>query len=238
MQSAVVSEIGDNANVTTRVGDVKVTADHQTYRVSAAGAIALAGENGVGAGLNLVAFDKSVVAHVGDHAHVTSAHDVRIEATGSDDILSIAVGLSAVDAALAIAGSFNVLGLETRVAAAVGAANIDAQGNVVVASDSELDGTPIAGAAALADSGLAGLGMSANLVLGLQTTQSLVDEGAEILARGNLGATNVNLHTGDRATILEAAVALANSLNLGPSPSAPACRASRRAIRRRRTSAP
>ena len=180
--------IADNAQInktTAANGSVTVRATNTTRINSVTGSIGIGLDGaGVGAGLDLLVLNKDTRAYIGSGASV-DASSVLIEATSSEDILSIA-GNAGVGSDAGIAGSASVQVINTGTRAYIdGGATVNASGNVGLGASGVLDITMIGGALGAAST--AGVGAANTTLVHNDTVQAFIGNGASVSSGGATG---------------------------------------------------
>ena len=129
--------------------------------VSVAGSLAAAGTAAVGIGADVGVITKKTEAYIDSNVTATIKKDIILAATSSEDITSVAAGLSASGtASIALDASVHVLDIKTRAfigddpsdaIASAGAGNVHAEGNILISADESTEIDKIVGVLALLD---------------------------------------------------------------------------------------
>ena len=188
---AVVNESTSGA---TDQQTVLVTAGSDLYFAGLAGGAAMSSPSVVsgsaGGAFNLALTNDTTEAGIGG-ATVNSKGDVLVTAKADQDIMVFAAGLvSAVGGSHVLAdGSVDFISIKQTTHAFIGdGAKVNADGNVLVSSDSDTDIDTMAGAAALGRS-IAGAGFSfATVVIG-KDTEAFIGKDTIVNAKGNSPGT-------------------------------------------------
>ncbi|MCR3920962.1 MAG: hypothetical protein NUK65_00375 [Firmicutes bacterium] len=180
--------IGKNATLNT-TGGVNITADDVSDIVIIAGNIGVSGKVAVGAANITGVFNKLVTAYIGTDTAVfnNGNHPIYIEATNTEDILFVAIGLGG-SGNVAVQGSIIVLVLEDTVTAFIaGNTNttsaITTGGNIVLLAENSHDILNIAGSAV--GSGTAAIGIASAITTFNGSTRAYIGEKANLVAGGN-----------------------------------------------------
>ena len=210
LTSDVQAFIGAGASVNTHANiptasaaqSVQLRADHSTSVLSVAGGIAVSGKVGVGAAADVEIVNKTVKAHIDSAAIVNARNDVIVQATSRESFLAVAVGIGAAGK-VGLAGSAVVITLDTTTQAYIGGgpvaadgAVVSADGNVVVAADS--DANFITAAGAIGGGGTVGFGISNSTIVKTDLTEAFIGENADVTAKGTGNA--IAVFTGDKDT--------------------------------------
>jgi filamentous hemagglutinin family protein len=201
VQTTTTASVGEGAKINNDATyahvnqAVAITARDDTEIVGVSGGGAGGGNVGVGAALDTAVVDKKVKAFVADDddgadvASVKAAKEVRIDATSSDDIVSVTMGFAG-GGSTGVGGAVSVGVVKNDVEAYIGkSASVDADGNVLVNAQDDVTAVLTAGAGA--GGGTAGVGASLAVATLLGTTKAYVGENATVNARGNRDAATV-----------------------------------------------
>jgi hypothetical protein len=171
---------------------VLIQATDTTTIFSTAGALALGGSAGIGAGVDVGVITKDTEAYIAT-ATVTAGGDVRVLATSSETITSIDASVS-VGGSAAVAGNAGVyvlnvttrafIGLDPRNSSAVsGPTMVTAGGTVQLASSEVTQLSTLAGNFSVGGDGAVGAAVAVPIIS--KTTESFVGAGASVTALGN-----------------------------------------------------
>jgi hypothetical protein len=196
LDSDVAAYIGTGASVNNNPAtvaspnqSVQLRADHDTNVLSVAGTVAGAAQAGIGAAADAQVITKTVRAYVDDAATVIAADSILINAESQEDLLNIAAGLTGGGKA-GVAATAAVYTLDITTEAFIDtAATAIAQGNIIVAADSNANLRPIAGAGGFGGSG--GFGASNATVVKTDVTRAFIGENAVVTALGRRNSTMV-----------------------------------------------
>jgi len=173
-------------------GRVEVAASDDTTLKGIAGQLAVGGSAGVGVGVDIEVITKTTTAQIAPFTHVTttSGGDVTVDASSSENVLSIAAGLSiGGSASVAVNAGVSVYTITTN--ATIGDhANVNADGSVRVSADEALTLDIIAGNVAVG--GAAGIGVAAVVPVLTKHTNALIDHDATVIGKGNGSGLTVN----------------------------------------------
>ncbi|MCA9185640.1 MAG: VCBS repeat-containing protein, partial [Planctomycetales bacterium] len=214
MESITEAYIAGKANIellnATESQDVglHVTAVHDTNTLGFAGGFGGAFRLGVGAAGDGQLFDKTTRAYVSGGADIAVRDDVVVDASSHDTSESTAVGIGAA-LELGIAGSVSMVSQDTTTHAYIENAKIDANGNVIVQTESDANIDTFVGAEGLGL--LGGVGLSASIIPHSDRTESWIGEGATILARGLRDSSPVRTETRGITRPLRGVAVTANS---------------------------
>ncbi|MGA2499913.1 MAG: hypothetical protein ABSH20_19420, partial [Tepidisphaeraceae bacterium] len=209
--------IDQNAIVHTS-GSVMVTATNNTNILGVAGALAIGGEAGVGAGVDVEVITKDTQAWIGGSASVTAGLNVIVNARSSETQTSISAGgAGGGTAAIAINAGVPILDITTEAHVDSGA-TVTATGSADIAADEQTNINVISGNVTV--SGTASVGAAAAVPVVTKTTESYVAAGAQVVALGKDGSgitiNNGTLGAVTTPTVFSPAAAVSgNNINLG-----------------------
>src|SRR6185503_17489138 len=92
LTNTTYAHIDDESSIASGTVDVKVAATDTTNILGLAGALAIGGSAGVGAGVDVEVVDKETLAWIGADTNVTTSGDVTVDAESSEKIVSLSVG--------------------------------------------------------------------------------------------------------------------------------------------------
>ncbi|MFL6035275.1 MAG: beta strand repeat-containing protein, partial [Gaiellaceae bacterium] len=177
---------------------VAVAATDTTTIVSIAGALAYGGSAGVGVGIDVEVVTKDTEAFVGNAGTAQAKGNVSVDATSSEDVLSISVGGGfSGTAAVTVNAGVSVLDVTTKAYVADGTnsgngAKIFADGSVRVAADESLTLNVIAGN--ISGGGTAAVGAAVSVPVVTKETHSWIGNFAQV--NGN-GGSSLPVKTGE-----------------------------------------
>ncbi len=175
---------------------VVVSASDHTDILSIAGALAIGGTAGVGAGVDVEVVSKDTQAWIGKDADIDVSGNVTVDAISSEDLTSISVGGSfAGTAAVTINAGVARVAVTTKAFIADGTspadgASVDAGGSVRVSADERLDLDVISGN--LSGGGTAAVGAAAAVPVITKNTHAWIGDYATVNAAGNGSALTVS----------------------------------------------
>jgi hypothetical protein len=170
-----------------------VIASDDFFNLGLAGALAIGGKFGASPGVDSSIVGLTTVAKVGA-ATVSASRDVNVQATATEDILSITGGL-AVSGLVALSVGAGVVDVENETLAEIGAnAKMAAGGNVGVLASDETEVVNAVGQAAVGI-GVAGIGASAAVTLVNKDTEANIGAGAVVNASA-LGPNTIAVPNG------------------------------------------
>ena len=195
--------IGANATVNTGSGaagsgqTVLVGASDDFYHLSVGAGVAI-GFVGVAPSVGVNIITDTTTAAIDGGATVKAANDIAVEATGSENIVMIGLGIAG--GGVGIGGVVDVLDINNNTSATIGASTIAHAGGTVFvqATDTtsvfELSGALGAGA-------LGGAGVSVGVMLITKTTDATIGDNANVEGLGNdsLGETALTGNIGDNS---------------------------------------
>ena len=158
---------------------LNVAAGDDFHHTAVVAGLAAAGVAAVSPAAGVTVVGNVTQAYVADNASVNVNDDVRVQAHGCEDILLVGFGVSG--ALVAIGGAVSVLSIDNAVSATIGAADVDATGNVVVLATDDTDLDVISGALA---GGLVGLGGAVGVVDVAKATTASIASNAHVDAKG------------------------------------------------------
>ncbi|MFV2069876.1 MAG: beta strand repeat-containing protein, partial [Pirellulales bacterium] len=205
LDETTLARIGRNATITADNGlaagtpDVNVAADDSTQIVSVAGSLAASGTAAVGLGADVATITKTTQAYIDSNVTATVEGDILVLADSSEDITSVAAGLSASGGvSVAADAGVHVLDITTRAfigddpndaTPSAGAGNVHAKGSIVVAADDRTEIDKVVGVLAVAT--YAGIGAAAGVSTIDKSTEAFIGVGANITADGNTNGLSV-----------------------------------------------
>jgi len=177
--------VGTNAtiNATGTPGanqTVKVAAANDFQQMALGGVVGLAGAVTVTPGGTVSVIDLETTASIGNGANVRAAKDVVVQAVAEQDLLEIAAGLAGAGV-VGVAGSINVIVLDSTTHAIIGDATVNTGGSVVVSATDNTDIDVVAGAVGVGF-GVLGVGASVNVVDIDKDTLAEIQTGATVTA--------------------------------------------------------
>ena len=206
---------------------VTVAATDPTQYLGVAGALAIGGTAGIGAGVDVGVITKDTQAWVAAGATVTANRNVAIGSVSGENITSISAGGSGGgDVAVALNAGVSVLSPTTRAyigggPLAADGATVTTNGSVIVSANEQTTMNVISGN--LTFSGSASIGAAAGVPIVNKTTEAYIGQNAHITAKGNAASSTV--YTGLSATTTAttfnpqtAVQADGKSINLGYNP--------------------
>ncbi|MCW5623716.1 MAG: hypothetical protein KIT73_03240 [Burkholderiales bacterium] len=120
VDKATQALVGDGVSLpSTNAVDVNVLAYDDTHVGSGAGALALLGQTGVGAGVDVVSLTKDTQALFAPEGDVTLSGGLSVQALSNEDLVSVALGASLL-ATTDIAGAASAYVLDLSTTAAIG----------------------------------------------------------------------------------------------------------------------
>ena len=177
--------IGNAARVSAR-DDVVVQATDRldVVSVTATGSVAYEGSGvAVDGSVGVLSYTNAVQASIDSNAVVIAGDDVRVAASAALDAIVIEAGVAA-GAGSGIGGAVGVIVYDNTVRAQIGAnAQVQAQGDLVLAADRSTDVLALSGSLAVGLSS-AGIGLAAATVVNTETVEATVAAGAQLLALG------------------------------------------------------
>jgi hypothetical protein len=177
---------------------VTVTATDNTSYLGVAGALAIGGTAGIGAGVDVGVITKDTEAWVAKQSMITANRNVAIASVSSEGITSISAGAAgAGTAAIALNAGVSVLSPTTKAYIDGGmqptdGATVTTDGSVTVAANERTTMNVISGN--LTFSGVASIGAAAGVPIVNKTTEAYIGQNAHITAKGN--ASNSTVDTG------------------------------------------
>ena len=193
------ASIGEGATVNCQGADcsdpgaassqgVAVTATDTTTTFDLAGVLAIGGDAGVGAGVDVQVLTKNTIASIGANTAVRANGNIIDTATSSEEVLAISAGASfAGDVAVTVNAGVSVLDITTE--ASIGSeARAQAGDSVNVAANEGLSLDVIAGN--ISGAGDVAVGAAGAVPVVTKTTTATIGKGADVNALGNgSGAT-------------------------------------------------
>jgi hypothetical protein len=186
--------IGKGAKVNTTEGyegaeKVELSASDDTKVVSVTGGASGGGKAGIGAAADTTVAVKKVKATVGESAVVNAAKSVGIDASSSEQVISVTAGLGFGGNA-GVGGAVSIGVVANEVEASTGkSSTIDSDGNVIINAQDDTSAVLVAGSAA--GGGDAGIGGSIAVATLTGSTKALVGDSATVNARGASDAETV-----------------------------------------------
>src|SRR6185436_11753640 len=114
LTNTTYAHIDDESSIASGTVDVKVAATDTTNILGLAGALAIGGSAGIGAGVDVEVVDKETLAWIGADTNVTTSGDVTVDAESSEKIVSLSVGGGfAGTAAVNVNAGVSVIGITT-----------------------------------------------------------------------------------------------------------------------------
>ncbi|MGH2998311.1 MAG: beta strand repeat-containing protein, partial [Gaiellaceae bacterium] len=184
-------------------GTVAVSASDTSDITSVAGQISIGGDAGVGVGIDVEVITKTTTAQIAPTANVTttSGGDVTVDATSSENALSIAAGI-ALGGTAAVAVNATVSAYDITTDAYIGDGGLTgtgqhavvvADGTVRVAADEGLTLNIIAGNVSVG--GSAGIGAAAAVPVLTKNTNAEIGAYAQVTGKGN--GAGLTVETGE-----------------------------------------
>ncbi|MEO1524344.1 MAG: hypothetical protein AAFX06_02860, partial [Planctomycetota bacterium] len=191
----------NNASASGRP-NVVVTADDHTTIISVAGSLAASGSAAVGLGADVATITKRTEAFIESGVVADVEGNVQVLANSSQDITSVAAGLSASSGvSVATDAAVHVMNLTTRAfvgddpsdaTASAGPGDIDVRGSMNVAADDRVEIDKVVGVLAVAT--YAGIGAAAAVSTVNKTTEAFIGNAADVTV---LGLTPLTVKTGE-----------------------------------------
>ncbi|WP_407052032.1 beta strand repeat-containing protein [Methyloraptor flagellatus] len=187
----VQASIGRKATI--RSGDVTVKATDDTTIVDIAGAIAIGGNTGVGAGVDANVLTKATYAWIGrnalaetptlaDAGDIQATGNVLVQARSSESVYSLVAGFAAGGNA-GVAGSVGAFVLKgDTLASIVDYSKVVADGNVAVVATDDQTFNRLVGSGAVG--GSAGIGGAVGVSVVVQNTLASIGDNAAVTGRG------------------------------------------------------
>jgi len=202
----ITADDGNSANLSS----VYVAADQDSNFVIVGGSASGSKKVGIGAAAGVLVFDRNVDAYIGAGAEVTADGDVLVDADLNETVWAVAAGVGG-SGKVQVNGSATVLVLTGSTLAAIeNNAQVTADGNVKVTADSHADLSTIAGTAGF---GLkAGFGISASVLVHVDSVTALVGDNAQVTA---LGAEGLLVAADSSEELLTIAAGLAGGGKVG-----------------------
>ena len=188
------SRVGRGAKITATPAsgtpDLWVKANDTTTMVTVAGSLALSGSVGVGVGVDVTTLNKTTKAYIDSGVVATITGDIDVSANSTEDITSVAAGLSASGTAAVTAdASVHVITNTTRAfigdedgVDSLGPGDVHATGSVGVAANDSTEIDKVVGAASF--SGTAAITAGAGVTVSNKTTEAFVGVGAKVTGDG------------------------------------------------------
>ena len=183
---------------------ISVQAADDTTIVSVAGSLAGAGTAAVGLGADVGTITKRTTAYIDSNVTADAEGDITVVATSSEDITSVAAGVSASgSASVALDASVHVFDIKTLAfigddptdgVASAGAGDVHAKGGVVISADDKTEVDKVVGVLAVAT--YAGVGAAGGVTIIDKTTEAFIGAGAHVTADGDDTLTGVTINTG------------------------------------------
>ncbi|MFN2609691.1 MAG: hypothetical protein ABR507_02275, partial [Actinomycetota bacterium] len=174
---------------------IAVKAQDSTKVLSIAGAVAIGGSAGVGAGVDVEVITKDTQAWIGKTANINGNGDVLVDAISKENVVSIAMAASVGgSAAVSINAGVSVYNISTDAYIDGGlpseAAFVSTGGTVRVSSDETLKLDVVAGN--LSVGGAAGVGAAASVPVIKKETHSWVGDNSTVIGKGGGSGATVN----------------------------------------------
>ncbi|HTZ07417.1 MAG TPA: hypothetical protein VMB53_16900, partial [Gaiellaceae bacterium] len=171
---------------------VAVAATDSTTIDGIAGALAIGGDAGIGAGVDVEVVSKDTEAWIGDGVTVNAKGNFTVDATSSENVISISVGAGfSGSVAVTVNAGVSVFGVTTKASVGDGA-TVNVGGSARVAANEALVLSVIAGN--LSGSGSAAVGAAGAVPVVNKTTTASVGDGATVNALG--GGSGLSVNTG------------------------------------------
>jgi hypothetical protein len=195
--------VGKSATITTDNASaagspsIFIDASDDTTIISVAGSLAGAGTAAVGLGADVGVITKETKAYIDSNVTATAEGDIMVTATSSEDITSVAAGVSiSGSASVALDASVHVFDIITRAfigdedgVGSAGHGNVHANGSVVISADDVTEVDKIVGVLAVA--GYAGVGAAGGVTIINKTTEAFIGNGAYVTGDGNTAGITV-----------------------------------------------
>ena len=183
---------------------VQVIATDLTQYLGVAGALAIGGTAGIGAGVDVGVITKDTQAWVSKQATITANSNVAIGSVSSEQITSISAGAAGGgDVAVALNAGVSVLSPTTRAyidggPQASDGSVVTTDGSVTVTADEKTTMNVIAGN--LAFSGSVSVGAAAGVPIVTKKTEAFLGQNVQVTAKGNAGPSTVATGLGSQTT--------------------------------------
>ncbi|MFL5756907.1 MAG: hypothetical protein ACJ77N_11475, partial [Chloroflexota bacterium] len=193
MTNTTTAHVDENVTVGAGSAGLQVAAKDTTSILSIAGALAIGGTAGVGAGVDVEVINKDTEAWVGNLANVTVSGNATVDATSHEDLTSIAVGGGfGGTAAVNVNVGVSVFNVTTNAFIDGGplagdGASVSADGSVRVGADESLSLNVIGGNLSVA--GTAAVGAAAAVPVVTKETHAYIGDHAKVNAKGGSGVT-------------------------------------------------
>ncbi len=178
------AQVNTDAGYSSADQGVAITASDDTTILAITGGGAGGGTTGVGAALDTDVMAKTVTAGIADGAgtQVNAKKDVVIDASASEDLTSVTVGFGG-GGTTGVGGAVSVAVVKNDVHAMIGSqAGVDADGNVGVNAQDDIQAVLAAGG--VAGGGTTGVGGSIGVATLFGTTRATIGDSAVVNARG------------------------------------------------------
>ncbi|KAG1649189.1 hypothetical protein GQR58_029240 [Nymphon striatum] len=172
--------------------DVNVGATNTTTLFGLAGALAIGGSAGVGAGIDVEVVNKTTKAWIGADTTVSARRNITVDAISNEKVTTVSVGASfAGSAAISINATVPVFNITTTADIGTGAI-VRADGSVRVEADEDLKLDVIGGN--ISGGGSAAVGAAVAVPIVTKTTTARIGNNAQVSGAGNNALT---VKTGD-----------------------------------------
>ncbi len=178
-EDATINAVNTGADATQGIA---ISATDNTSIVSTAGALAIGGSAGVGAGVDVEVLDKDTSAWIGEDVVANARGNITVDATSSESLTSVSVG-AGIGGTAGVTVNAAVSAHEVTTQAYVDDdATITADGSVRIAADERLDLDIIAGNISAA--GSAAVGAAAAVPVITKETHAWIGDGATVIGKG------------------------------------------------------
>lgn len=173
-------QVGTSSDTDATPADVLVTANHDLFAFSLAGAISVGKDLSAAPAVNWTHVELTTTAGIDDGAQVESLFgDVRVVAEASEDLVLLAIAGSGFTSSIDLDFSGINLSLGNQTTASIGAATVTAGGNVLVGAFDDTSVFTLAGGLALG-TGPGSLGAGGILVDINKTTEASIAVSATV----------------------------------------------------------
>ena len=170
--------------------EVAVTASDNTTTFDTAGVLAIGGDAGIGAGVDVQVLGKTTTASIGEGDAINAKGNVISTATSNEHVLSISAGASfGGDVAVTVNAGVSVLSVDTEASIGEGA-RVQAGDSVNVAANEALTLDVIAGN--ISGAGDVAVGAAGAVPVINKTTKGWIGDGAVVTGLGQGSGTSVN----------------------------------------------
>ncbi|RJR48541.1 MAG: calcium-binding protein, partial [Desulfobacteraceae bacterium] len=174
--------------------DVLIQASDTTVIKGGAGGLGISGNSaGIGIGIDVGVITKDTRAYIGPSAEVHAAGDVTVQATSSEDILSIAVAGGIAAGSVGVGGAVSVQVVTTETRAYIGSedgtqgSTVHAGGNMTISASGTFGIDMVGGGLGIGSS--AGIGVGSGVLVHTDTVEARIGNSSNIEAGGGAGLT-------------------------------------------------